>query len=298
MIFTAIFHNDLSVNHGKIAFSVEDEEGVVPVSGQFTAYFGIVGPDGSIIADSSLASGTFPTSGEWQELFDIPFGIDNLFVGGDYTLTGIVRDGASLIAQKTSVFTYTPHVVKDASGLQSSASAAVLEVDIACAGETITMSDGTDHTDWTVTSTEFGVTPAPTITDPTPSETLGAIYNFAADGIYNLRMTVERTKQTVFAGDPELTVTQTEKLVVLNAQTVNCNQVCDLAACVKTLYDGINSCDCGGDFQRMSTEKMGSAIKLLLESVGFLLADKCGNTDLANTFFTNSGAPDDCGCDC
>lgn len=298
MNFRVNFHNALDVNHGKIAFQAEDNEGLTPVSGNFTAYFGIVSPTGAVIADSSVAAGTFPGSGDFEEFYDIPFGTDNLFVAGEYTLVGIVRDGATLIATKTSTFDYAPHVVKSAAGLLSSAAIAVLNVVVSCSADTITMSDDTDHTDWTVTDTEFGVTPAPTAATPSPVEDLGAVYSFPADGLYNLRMSVERSFQTIFAGDPELTVNVYEKIVQLNPLTVNCAQACDLAGCVKTFYDGINNCDCGGDFELMSKEKMGAAIKLLLESVGYLLADKCGNTDLANTFFTNSGAPDNCGCEC
>lgn len=291
MILTAEFLTNQSVNHGKIRMSVTDEDGLT--GGPFKAFFGVISPAGTTVANIATQAGTFGSAGTYEQFYDLPF-VDNQFLPGTYTIRVIVRNAANTLITDESVdYDWKPVVVKNSSLLAENSAVINVTTSYDCSPKVIEITNDTDNTGFTVASTLFSTTAPVTPANPAPTPSTLTSVPYSVDGEYTTVASITRSKNTSFSLGA-IVVIESEKLVKVVKTAVNCNKYCDLATKLQCKYDEITGTLCSGG---LSMKDQTEAIITLYDAVLFMLSDKCGDSNAATTHYNNiAGA--DCGCGC
>lgn len=298
MVFEITVFNDGGANDGKIRLKVTDNEGL---TGTMTAYWGLTAPDGTVIRNIASSAGTFGSSGSLSVLSDIPIDTLGAYLGGTYLITGTVKNGSDVIATNSMSALYDPRVKP---GDPASADA-VVSATSSCADATVTVTDESKNTGYTVASTVISLTPPPTTANPTPdAATTSAVtddFSSSGDGTYGYSTTVTRTKTLT---DPDTTFPMTfvvsEVITAVGQHVVACTTWCAAADSFATGVVACHDSVCAAEWEMTNHEK-DKAIQALSYAVQALLKDKCGDGDAAVaalTKLTNLGSSCSTSCNC
>ncbi len=293
MQLRAIFKNNAGVaNFGKIAIRFLDEEGLVPTSGQFSAYVGVTDPLGYVVNAPGTLVGTFGSSGQVEIFLDIPVDTDNKFVSGIYNFVFQIKDGSTILLTKTQNYTYLANVFAVTEADKNN-EIQVPKVITSCEALTNTASLVIDNTGYTVASTGLIVLPEHTLGAPYPISTsyvsLPQTFAFVKGKSYKMTFTTIRSKTLT---DEEVALSTF--IVEENLQNIltiidGCDKWCALSTCLGLdLSEGV----CVS-----SVESLEKRVAFLEKAVYLLLLDKCGDAATSESFY-KSIIPLDCGCGC
>lgn len=274
----------------------------------------VVSPSGAVVKDYAATPGT--TSPDATSLSNatanfavtIPLDLDGSYLAGSYKIY-ISYDSTSpstAVLEVYATVSYAPKVTPSS----AAGSDVVLSGTVSCITGTVTATDETDYSGYTMTSRSL-MLKAPAVagaaTQPTDVTTGGGTVNTvtAWSGVtWNALLTVMRKVVHALPGDfTEFTAIETiEQTVNTVAIPVNCDlDFCGLAACLEEKFLAVEdqACQSGGWGNVSSQEKDDLQRAMSMCHLAFTY-HRCGNSAKAEEWYAKAAdaLSCDCGCGC
>lgn len=293
MLATISFFNDINnANDRKIVLFAEDEEGVIPTSGQFSVFWGVVAPDATVVRNIASVAGTFASAGDLTVMNNIPLDSAGDYLGGTYAFVVTIKDGASIIATSSLSAAYDPRLKPGSSATTNAVASAV----VACGDEEITVTDASINTGYTNVVNSVSLTPPATTEAPSPVTVTasGPTNAFAApaDGTYAYSSVTTRRKTATAS---ILSWTLFERIAAVGSVKKECATWCSAAAALDCIVKEHDTA-CDGEWD-LSNQDRDALLKTLSHAVLASLWSNCGNLNKSVDNLTKVAAAD-CGCGC
>jgi hypothetical protein len=296
--------------YGKITGVYSDDVGVGSV---VSGFWKITDPFGNTIKtlpstpDVTFASGTSNLS---FTICDIPTDADGNWLTGLYTIT-FKTTHASTTLMVAKSYEFYPKSIKKLTATQLETQGANVGMAAVCASAKIRLSDNTDYTGWTIASRSFLLTPPTLPGQSAPSgstHTLALANDKSVDVTFGYTNTKYQSSFTAIITKSSTAATSSpfnsisflanDTIVAGASLFVDCEGVCDVAACLKAKYDEVTASCRGGEWNNLSPKQIGSMMKSMMSFSVYLAYDKCGDVTNAQLALETAKEACSCGCGC
>jgi hypothetical protein len=227
----------------------------------------------------------------------------------DVTLT---LDSESVSVEERVMEDFTAYYCPNRTEDNSVSSIIDIDVSVNCVTGTITATDSTDNTGWTVDGDSvFSLVPPSTDGNPDPDDIAGTIGGAITGYIdwtfvtWQTVMNLIRSKTTASevsngTGTVDVTVVQAETLTTLINTQITCDSdLCDITACLAAKFNAVEAkANKVGGWSNVPPALIDSWARAQAAMDVYLAYVECGNFNKASTYLAIVKEELDCGCGC